>query len=40
MARRVFFSFHYRRDASRVAIVRNSAQVGGLDAQPFLDAAE
>ena len=31
MARKVFFSFHYERDAWRVAQVRNSNVITGLD---------
>jgi antiphage defense system Thoeris ThsB-like protein len=40
MARRVFFSFHYSRDAWRVGQVRNSAAIGRFEMTPFLDAAE
>ncbi len=41
MARRVFFSFHYKRDVRRVVQVRNSWVVRPSgDAQPFLDKAE
>jgi len=39
MARRVFFSFHYRKDIWRVSQVRNSWVTRGGDTQPFLDAA-
>ncbi len=41
MARRVFFSFHYKRDVRRVVQVRNSWVIRAKgDAQPFLDKAE
>ncbi len=41
MARKVFFSFHYKRDVRRVAQVRNSWVVRpDGDSQPFLDKAE
>ena len=40
MARKVFFSFHYARDAWRVGIVRNSAVVGSYEKSPFYDKAE
>ena len=41
MARKVFFSFHYRRDAMRVSQVRNSWVVRpNGEAQPFLDRAK
>lgn len=40
MARNVFFSFHYARDAWRVSIVRNSAAIGNYDKSPFYDKAE
>jgi Thoeris protein ThsB, TIR-like domain len=40
MARKVFFSFHYERDAWRVAQVRNSNVVRGYDKNPFYDKAE
>jgi len=39
MARRVFFSFHYKRDIWRVSQVRNSWVTKGGDTQTFLDAA-
>ena len=40
MARKVFFSFHYARDAWRVAQVRNCWLVrAGHETQPFLDGA-
>jgi hypothetical protein len=38
MARRVFFSFHYRRDLWRVNVVRNSGVVEGISAAGFHDA--
>jgi len=40
MPRKVFFSFHYQRDAWRVAQVRNSNIVTGYDKPPFLDAGD
>jgi hypothetical protein len=41
MARKVFFSFHYKRDVRRVSQVRNSWIIRpGGEAQPFLDKAE
>lgn len=41
MPRRVFFSFHYRRDVRRVVQVRNSWVVrANSEAQPFYDKAE
>jgi hypothetical protein len=40
MARKVFFSFHYTRDAWRVGIVRNSATVGNYEKSPFYDKAD
>jgi len=41
MARRVFFSFHYKRDIRRVVQVRNSWVVrGSKETQPFLDRVE
>lgn len=41
MARKVYFSFHYKRDVRRVSQIRNSWVVRpGKDAQPFLDGAE
>ena len=39
MPRKVFFSFHFERDAWRVGQVRNSNVVTGYDKPPFLDAA-
>ena len=40
MARRVFFSFEYRRDVSRAMVVRNSWVTQGMEAAGFVDAAE
>ncbi|HMR72619.1 MAG TPA: TIR domain-containing protein [Candidatus Saccharibacteria bacterium] len=40
MARKVFFSFHYARDAWRVAQVRNSNVITNLEKSPFYDKAE
>lgn len=40
MARRVYFSFHHKRDIIRVSQIRNSGVFGKEDAQPFLDKAE
>jgi hypothetical protein len=40
MARRVFFSFHYERDAWRAAQVRNSGLLADQESVGFLDAAE
>ena len=40
MARRVFFSFDFSRDAWRVGQVRNSAVITSYDKPPFLDAAK
>jgi hypothetical protein len=40
MARRVFFSFHYKQDIWRVSQVRNSWRTRGGDTQTFLDAAD
>jgi hypothetical protein len=37
MARKVFFSFHYRRDLWRANVVRNSASVEGISAAGFRD---
>ncbi len=37
MARKVFFSFHYRRDLWRVNIVRNSGAIEGVAAAGFHD---
>ncbi len=39
MARRVFFSFHYDRDAWRVGQVRNCNVVTGYEKNPFYDKA-
>jgi len=39
MPRKVFFSFHHKRDIWRVGIIRNCGVFRGDDAQPFLDAA-
>lgn len=40
MARQVYFSFHYDRDAWRVAQVRNSQVISGYGKTPFYDKAE
>lgn len=40
MARKIFFSFHYSRDAQRVSTVRNSGVIGTFDKTPFYDKAE
>lgn len=40
MARRVFFSFDYDRDAWRVGQVRNSNVVSSYDKNPFYDKAQ
>lgn len=40
MARKVFFSFHYERDAWRAAQVRNSNQIGDEDKYGFVDAVD
>lgn len=40
MVRRVYFSFHHKRDIIRVSQIRNSGVFGKEDAQPFLDKAE
>ena len=40
MARKVFFSFHYDRDAWRVGKVRNSNVIGNFDKSPFYDKAK
>jgi hypothetical protein len=42
MARRVFFSFHFKEDAMRAAQVRNSNVIttGTIDAHGFVDAAQ
>ena len=39
MARKVFFSFHYDRDAWRVGQVRNCNVIGGYETNPFYDKA-
>lgn len=39
MARRVFFSFKYKQDASRAMVVRNSWVTQGKEAAGFVDAA-
>jgi hypothetical protein len=39
MARKVFFSFHYKRDVLKIGQIRNSWLTKG-EAQKFLDAAE
>jgi hypothetical protein len=40
MARKVFFSFHYARDAWRVGQVRNCNVISQLEKSPFYDKAE
>lgn len=40
MARKVFFSFHYSRDAWRVGQVRNCQVVSGYNKNPFYDKAQ
>lgn len=40
MARKVFFSFHFSRDAWRVGKVRNSSVVSGYSKNPFYDKAD
>ncbi len=41
MARKVFFSFHYKNDIRRVVQVRNSWRIrNGNDTQPFMDKAD
>ncbi|MCX5717710.1 MAG: TIR domain-containing protein [Nitrospirae bacterium] len=40
MARKVFFSFHYSRDAWRVGQVRNCNVISGYDKNPFYDKAD
>ena len=40
MARRIFFSFHYERDAWRAGQVRNSNVVSAEDRTGFIDSAE
>jgi hypothetical protein len=39
LVRKVFFSFHYERDAFRVAQVRNSNVISGIQKNPFYDKA-
>jgi hypothetical protein len=40
MTRKVFFSFHYGRDAWRVGKVRNSGVIGNFEKSPFYDKAQ
>ena len=40
MARKIFFSFHYSKDAQRVSTVRNSGVIGSFEKTPFYDKAE
>ena len=40
MARKIFFSFHYARDAQRVSTVRNSGVIGNFEKTPFYDKAQ
>jgi hypothetical protein len=40
MARRIFFSFHYERDAWRAGQIRNSNVVSAEDRTGFIDSAE
>ncbi|MCA9348449.1 TIR domain-containing protein [Candidatus Saccharibacteria bacterium] len=40
MARKIFFSFHYGRDAWRVGQVRNSNVIGKFEKTPFYDKAD
>lgn len=41
MARKVFFSFHYKRDSQRVAQIRNCNSVSQhFESSPFLDRAQ
>lgn len=40
MAKRVFFSFHYKNDVSRANVVRNSWVTQGKEAAGFIDKAE
>ena len=41
MARRVFFSFHYKQDAARAGVVRNhSVTKSGLGDAGYIDAAD
>ena len=40
MARRVFFSFKYKKDVSRAMVVRKSWVTQGRDAAGFIDAAD
>lgn len=39
MARRTFFSFHYKKDVWRANVVRNSWVAEGKEAAGFVDAA-
>lgn len=40
MARKVFFSFHYKNDVNRVMVVRNSNMIKGVDKSGFVDKAD
>ncbi len=40
MARKVFFSFHFKRDSRKVAQIRNAFVIGNYEKPPFLDAVE
>lgn len=40
MARRVFFSFHFDKDAWKVSQIRNAHALAGGDSQQFLDHAD
>lgn len=40
MAKRVFFSFHYKNDVTRANVVRNSWVTQGKEAAGFIDKAE
>lgn len=40
MARKIFFSFHYARDAWRVMNVRKSTAIASFDKTPFYDKAQ
>jgi hypothetical protein len=40
MARKIFFSFHYERDAWRAGQVRNCNVVAGEDEYGFIDAVD
>lgn len=40
MAKRVFFSFHYKNDVTRASVVRNSWVTQGKEAAGFIDKAE